>query len=323
MNDKELLEKLSGLKTVKLDSGWKSQARDLLFSQISNSTTSIDGQEEKEETSCFKKIFSFSLQPAAAALGVFAVFALGIFGLQTSRSIKPGNYFYAARVLSDKAQLAVTFDEEKKEKLGVKLASVRAQEITEVLSNTDLSKEENKKKAEKLSDAFKTEINNVKSGLENLNRIKEEKVALAAPVSGGDGVEVKTESAGRDDDNLVYAVDSEREDSGIQIYPSENNESLTATNSQPLNSISEQNQDAADGIVSTDLADEAENSFVANDFAAAKQILEKVNNLIDGANENVSYSGINGLEGEDLATTSVLEVETASSTASGTVEELQ
>jgi hypothetical protein len=323
MNDKELLEKLSELKTVKLDSGWKSRAKDLLFSQISNSATSIDGREEKEEISGFKKIFSFSLQPVAAALGVFAVFALGIFGLQTSRSIKPGNCFYTARVLSDKAQLAMTFDEEKKEKLGVKLASVRAQEITEVLSNTDLSKEENKKKAEKLSDAFKTEINNVKSGLENLNRIKEEKVASVAPVSAGDGVEVETESAGGDDDSLVYAVDSEKENSGIQIYPGENNDNLTATSSQFLNSISEQNQDAADGIVSTDLADEAENSFVANDFAAAKQLLEKVNNLIDGAEENMSDSGTNSSEGDSLATTSASEIKTASSTASGTVEELQ
>jgi hypothetical protein len=319
MNNNELLEKLKKLKEIKLDSGWKGQTREVLFSQVSNSVAILNVPMKKKVSLWLKKVLSFSCQPAAIALGVFAVFAFGIFGAQASRNIKPGNYFYTARILSEKAQLAVTFDEEKKEKLNVKLASTRAKDITDILSNTDLNKEENKKKVEKLAGAFKSEINNVKSGLENLNRIKEEKVAAVSvevekTISNDDAV-VGLGAISKENDGKVYAVESGK---GLEIYsgatvkvpaviiPSEI--STTSTVENLPQATTSQSFDSK--------LNEAENSFVANDFVAAKQILEQVNSLInDMDNKEIKI--------ETPIATSAPVVVSASTTTAGAVKKAE
>ncbi|MFA5248780.1 MAG: DUF5667 domain-containing protein [Patescibacteria group bacterium] len=283
MNNNELLEKLKKLKEIKLDSGWKSRTREVLFSQVSNSVAILDVPMKKRASFWFKKVLSFSCQPAAIALGVFAIFAFGIFGAQASKNIKPDNYFYTARILSEKAQLAVTFDEEKKEKLNVKLASTRAKDITDILSNTDLDKEENKKKVEKLAGAFKSEINNVKSGLENLNRIKEEKVAVASveveKTISKDDVAVGLGSINKEDDSKVYVVEADKGDKGLEIYTGVDvkaPDAIVPATSTVENLPQATTSQSFDSNVAR--LNEVDNSF---DFATAKQILEQVNNLIE------------------------------------------
>lgn len=298
MNDKGLLEKLNKLKEVKLDSDWKCQARDVLFSQISNSVADLDTVVEEKKVFWLSNFLSVSYRPAGFVLGVFALFIFSVIGVQaTAKNVKPGNHLYAARVLSEKAQVAMTFDQEKKEKLNVKLAGARAKEITEVLSNTDLNKEENKKKAEKLSDAFKNEISTVKNGLENLNLLKEDAVVTIASIDETDNI--------ADEEVIVSGGEINKKD-GDQEVDVDNGESNPEVDSESKIDLSEESssteevEDSENISVSLSLdqqatttpksfdskLSEAENSFVAKDFVAAKQILEQVNILIEDINKD-------------------------------------
>ena len=67
------MEKLNKLKELRLDSGWKAETRDVLFSQISNSVDNLATPVEKvfSPAIVFKKIMSFTCQPTAIVAGVF------------------------------------------------------------------------------------------------------------------------------------------------------------------------------------------------------------------------------------------------------------
>ncbi len=172
MNDQELLKKLNNLKEIKPDNNWKRNYRDVLYSQISA------GQPEVEPKSNIRIIWE-SIMPRqilinlakpirlASAVSVL-VLVIGIGGVYASKNSKPGDSLYIAKIISEKAQFAITFDEKDKAKLGIEFAANRAKEMIQVLKDTGQDVTVNSDKLEKLSQSFKKEISQAKNRLSTI-----------------------------------------------------------------------------------------------------------------------------------------------------------
>ncbi len=124
---KDLIQKLSILKELKPDAFWNESNRSLLLLQVKSSGSQV----EKPSgvfgflKNCFLCVWLQSLPTSAVAtfVLVFIFFGTGIFGLQASKDTKPGDSFYVAKRLNEKAQLALSFNDERKARLGLEFAS--------------------------------------------------------------------------------------------------------------------------------------------------------------------------------------------------------
>ena len=153
MNEKELIKQLNSFKDIKPDSQWTSNNREILAHQIGN------GQAEAK-ISWFnasanmlpQKLFKQLSQPVGIVLLIAAiVFGSGIVSLRAARNTKPGDSLYIAKIINEKAQLAITFNEKEKVKLGIEFAGNRAKEITQVLAESESIIQEKEVKVEKLT----------------------------------------------------------------------------------------------------------------------------------------------------------------------------
>lgn len=169
MNDKDLFKKLNNLKTVKPDDNWRKNYREILRSQI------LAGAAVNKTESNLKiiwesimpgKIFIDLAKPVWATTLVSAlILAIGIGGVYFSKNSKPGDSLYIAKIISEQAQQAITFNEKDKAKLGLEFAANRAKEITQVLEESKESADKKGEKVEQLSQNFKKEISQVKTRL--------------------------------------------------------------------------------------------------------------------------------------------------------------
>ena len=190
MNDRELLKKLSNLKTIKPDDNFKKNYRDILRSQI------FAGATVNKPSSNLKIIWQ-SIMPDkilidmakpvwATSLVSVLILMVGIGGVYASKNSKPGDSLYIAKIISEKTQSAITFDEKDKAKLGLEFATNRAKEITQVLEESKESAAKKSEKVEQLSQNFKKEISQVKIRLttvkaaESQNKKEEEPEVFGA-----------------------------------------------------------------------------------------------------------------------------------------------
>ncbi|MBI4779124.1 hypothetical protein HY797_01570 [Candidatus Falkowbacteria bacterium] len=188
MNDKDLLQKLNNLKTVKPDDNFKKNYREVLYSQISA------GAAVNEPESNLKAIWD-SLMPGKIFIDMakpvwltfltsVLILVTGIGGVYVSKNSKPGDSLYIAKIISEKAQLAMTFNEKEKAKLGLEFATNRAKEITQVLEESKESEKKKDEKVEQLSQNFRKEISQVRNRLitikksENQSNKKEEELEV-------------------------------------------------------------------------------------------------------------------------------------------------
>lgn len=196
MEDRELLQKLNNLKTIRPDDNFKKNYREVLYSQISAGVT------ENKSASNLKIIWD-GIMPGKVFLGMIKpvwvtslvsvlILIIGVGGVYASKNSKPGDSLYIAKIISEKAQFAMAFNEKDKAKLGLEFAANRAKEITQVLGE---SKEPEDKKGEtvkQLSQNFKKEISQVKNRLttikqaENKNQKEEEPEVFGANLGKSD-----------------------------------------------------------------------------------------------------------------------------------------
>ncbi|MEA3398676.1 MAG: DUF5667 domain-containing protein, partial [Patescibacteria group bacterium] len=117
-----------------------------------------------ENFSIFKfpvKLFKTIPQPVLAVfLIVLFMLSSGVASIKASQDAKPGDSFYIAKIVSEKTQLALTFDKRKKVQLGIEFAGNRAKELDQVLADENNS--ETQEKVDKLVINFKKEIAGIK-----------------------------------------------------------------------------------------------------------------------------------------------------------------
>jgi hypothetical protein len=154
MTERELLQQLNKLQSVRLSDAVRSNGRGVLLAQIS--------QGEPVATLGFLAkvniLFSRTLQPytIATMIALFLVTS-AFFSWRNTTQAKPGEAFYSAKRLSERAQMFVAFSENARTKLNLEFASNRAMEISQ-LSQDDSARED-------LKNEFKKEIGAIKARL--------------------------------------------------------------------------------------------------------------------------------------------------------------
>jgi hypothetical protein len=307
MTEKELIRKLNILKQVKLETSWKKETRDVLLAQVSNSAA------KEVKIMIWEKVFydlknSVAFVPRAAwgAICFILVLASGGFGVYAANYSKPGDYFYTARILKEKTQIAMTFNKEEKVKLDIKLANTHAKEISEVLS--DPNYRGNEKQAKKLAQNFQDEINTVKEGLSEIGKIQEKNSAggtanVAANSIDNNDAKIGIGDLQKDSDGKVLSADYGKDDKGMQIYISSSSKAtlggkistttivektLTAIASGSASTTITASASSTDSAVMSDkintTLDKATESFNTKDFTGAKDMLEQVSVIIEKIN---------------------------------------
>lgn len=205
MTEKELLSQLHNLKNIQPAAEWKSAGRDLLVSQL------YSGQETEDRgISIFEIAFrkaEWLAQPVGVFLLIFsAVFGSGILSIKAARDTKPGDSLYIAKIISEKTQQAITFDEKEKAKLEIKFASNRADEIAKVMEQDNSEKKDDR--VEKLANDMKKEISSAKTRLEKMNGVKAENSSEENNASSTQVAEAEEQ---------VFSADFAKTKDGMQI----------------------------------------------------------------------------------------------------------
>ncbi len=306
MNERDVLKKINSLKEFKPASEWKATAREDLFLRISNSSQSVKISLWQNIVFETKHVYSYLTQPVFATLGLFALVFASVLGVNATKTTKPGDSFYAARVLSEKARVAVTMDKQAKAKLEMKYASVRAKEITEVLSKQSAQDD----KSKRLTEDLKAEIKTVVAKYDEINN----SVVEGETVARGNG----NTASSVEDDNVaigigrpvaeesqeVFAAGSQKATSGIQI--SQNNVASSVSSkistSSADSSVVEPATPSSDNDLKKNLS-QAVASVETNDYQAAKNILEQIDmdKIIDSIDQSNKKTEVS-------ATTSVTEM---------------
>jgi hypothetical protein len=241
MTNKDLLLQLKTLKNLEINSTWNRNHREILATQISNSRII------KENKFSLRKLFSSigeTIAQPSFVLSSICLIALGAVGVRAAYT-RPGDSFYIAKIISEKTQLAITFDQDKKIKKEINFANNRAQEITQVIASS-----QNETKNTQLKADFKKEIGLVRTKITNISS--------------------QPANQPNEDEVMVYTADSGKDENGIQISePADTQAQATTT---PAIDAPQQ------------LLEEAESLFDNNDYMGAENKLKEVGNIINQEN---------------------------------------
>ncbi|MDD5031778.1 MAG: DUF5667 domain-containing protein [Patescibacteria group bacterium] len=310
MENKELIKKLNSLKSIAPDKEWKERNRGILFSQIS-ATAAISAEETGTIIKFFvlpQRLARFFSTPAWAVFFVCLLVVSGsAFSVRAARLTKPDSSLYIARIISEKAQLAVTFGEEKKAKLSFRFANDHAKDITEILAKTESDDETGKSKTEKLSENFKKEIKVAKTKLKEMGVAEEPK---EEEMEG----EIK-----------VFSANLEKEEKGVQISepqklnPPAGGEAAVGNSKPGDGIIKTEEQEKATNTPAEEISDhpanlgdahkmleEAEELFNEKDYSGTLNKLEEANNIL----ENISSEDKGEVKGANEGATSTEEYKT-------------
>lgn len=288
--EKKLIEQIHNLIDIKPDSQWKETNRNILLSQISNSVIDLNIDHSLIKfTALPQRIIKFISQPVLAALFIIFIIS-GFFSVRIAHNTKPGNSLYIAKVISEKAHLAITFNEEKKNKLSFKIASDHAKEITQVLANPDFNKEDDISKTEKLTQDFKKEIGLAKTRLKeiniasfqseednninNFNSAQEESYVFSANLSRDEnGMQIEEEPSGQDSSIITENINETKIHETSPEEIASTTEDLNIQNSNDLNSAHKR-------------LEEAEEFFDQEDYNNTLSKLEEADAIINNMNDS-------------------------------------
>jgi Domain of unknown function (DUF5667) len=315
MNDQELIKKLNILKEVKLESAWKQETRDVLLAQVSNSVggdVKVGWMEIMAEE--VKSAFSFMPATAWAVICLAIILTGGTFGAIAAKNSKPGDTLYIAKVWKEKIQVAMTFNQEDKAKLNMKLASIHAMEIADELSSPNFNAAGNQKKAQQLAQNFQQEINTVKEQYSEINKLQQNNSAPTAAgktinntssnlAAADDNAEVGIGDVQKASDSKVYTVESGKDAKGMQFFDPNSglknatgtSQTVPKTGTAPTvssNSVAvlASSTPVASSSVTADIntsLDKATQSFDTKDFSVAKDIMDQVGKIIENIDTGV------------------------------------
>jgi hypothetical protein len=291
MKSFDIKKELLNLKSIQPDAEWKISGREILACQIQNSASEELNLTLSAVIAEPRKLIRFVSQPAFAVFSILLVLVAGGGGsIYAANNSKPGDSLYIARIISEQAQLAITFNSEKKEQLGLKFANDRAITITQVLSETN--SDDNHEKVEKLTGDFKKEIGLVRSKI-NIIKNSQNKIANTDSVEPGENKESEE----------VFSANLSKDDRGVQISePNKQAEesksgedlkngqtekvetSIASSSVQEGGKIIESNADASTIVA------EAEKLFDEKNYNGAYDQLQKVDNIIKNGTDNSSDS---------------------------------
>ncbi len=219
------------------------------------------------------------------------ILVVGIGGAYASKNSKPGDSLYIAKIISEKAQLAITFDQKDKARLGVEFATNRTKEITQVLGEAKEPGEQKDKKVQQLSQNFKNEISQVKNRLQAIKALKGEN--QEEPQVFGANLE-------KTDQRMEIAEPAQpevKQENVVAPKPAAGSEAGVNATSTAADSASSQQAGEAGKML-----EEAEKLFDEKNYNGAIDKLEEVNQVINQASRDVETGTVKG-ESETATTT--------------------
>ena len=318
MEEKELLTQLRKLKNIKPDTIWKNNNREILLSQISNGK--VNKSDNFNNINILKdmlprQIMEALSQPVAVVFLIFFfVFGASILSLNASRGTVPGDSFYIAKIISEKARSTFAFSEKEKAKLSIEFASNRTKEITQVLAEFDQSKEEKEAKVEKLAKNFKKEINVVKNRIAKIRKRSEEKIEAREeePTETLDEeIQMFSANLGKDEQGVQISETKQIIDSKDLISEEADVSDVSTTSEDLATSTSLEEREELSEIIDDPqkILEEAEKLFAEEDYNGTLNKLQEVNVIIDQLNANDENKGDVKGESDSKASTTDREID--------------
>ena len=215
---KNLLSQINKLKEVQPDKEWKAQNQEFLRTHLVND---IKPGFFSKLAVWMKSFASASSQPAFALTAFVLILITGItFFNPLLLDAKPNESLYIARIISEKAQVNMTFNKENREKLSAQFATNHAKDITDLMNDPEFHKEEGSEdKIADLSENFNKEINTAKESINNihLNNIDNK-------TDGTSTVEPSNEKNLSDEESIVFSAETRKDDQGLEIDVKDNGE---------------------------------------------------------------------------------------------------
>lgn len=340
MNEKDLLKQLSNLGEVKPDPEFKKMNRDVLLSQLSSS-------EKPETLTAFSWVRSILInmssqtvgrlsQPVIAVL-LISVFVLGggIASMRAAQDTKPGDSLYIAKIVSEKTQIALTFSDKKKAKLGLEFAGNRAKELNQVLAEEDDDTGAKDEVVEKLKSDFRKEISVAKNriakistdakkdeakedvteiGTETVEIVEEEGSMFSANLEKDDkGIQTSEQTTAESEEEPVVEKDVIEEEPVVEKDVVEDSTSTPETVEELATSTVE--AEVEESFDPEQLLEQAEVLLKNEDYDATLSKLDEAGNVIDKVNETGTVKG----ESEEATTTDEVIDESGTSTDKGEV----
>ncbi len=231
MREKEILRQLNKFQNVAPDESWKKSNRELLLSQISNSQAQDVEIGWLNNLKIQLQAFNSAYQPAVAVVLILAfIVSGGTFGLKASQDTKPGDSLYIAKRISEKTQLAFTFNEEKKKQLGIEFMGNRMDELSQVLASAEA--ESQKDEMVQTIDDLKREVSNVKNTSLAVKPAEENSEVI-------EGEEEIVEES-NEEGSMVFTANSNKDEKGIQISASSVSEEKATTTTELMEEAPEE-----------------------------------------------------------------------------------
>jgi hypothetical protein len=285
ITEKELIEQLNKInKEIRLPLDWKKENREILKSQIAATS------EEKTKVffgwAKFINRFKCVSQPVVAVF-LISLFVLGgcVAGLQAAKDAKPGDSLYIAKIINEKAQLALTFDEQKKAELGIKFATNRIEELKQVLAEPEAG-EEKEARVEKLVNDFKKEIKDAKTRIAKISG--QENLPLKKKQGKGRNAKKNTEEIEKEaiEENFqVFSANLSRNNKGIKTSEQEKETDMATKKVSGQKPVKETVTTSTEKIATS--SKKAEDSWAATETqpkASPKDILEQAKELLGREN---------------------------------------
>jgi len=214
---KTIESQLNNLATLAPSVEWKARTRDVLQSQISAGA-------EEERAGFFavvdnlmpawvsaistKPVMVFSMIVLAVVTGAYS-------SVRAARETKPGDSLYIAKIINEKTQQALTFNETDKAKLNLEYATNRAEEIAKVMETPAPQKE---KTIADLSSSLSSELTAAKSRISKMEQSQPVAVVTKPVVSGTN----KDKPVVNNDDKVqVFGANVAKDTTSIQIAEAE------------------------------------------------------------------------------------------------------
>jgi hypothetical protein len=275
MTGKQLIYNLKELKNKETDNDFLKENRELLLTQISNSGAERIGS-FKRFCIAFENLAKASAKPAVAiATFILVLVTAGVFGTSYLESSKPTDPLYIARVLSERAKVNTTFNQEAREKLESKYALSHAEDIVLILSDKDFHSEENSEEIARLSQDFKEEINKASSNISNIEKNNREEVIEnnKSVASKEDNTTKTSEEDNKEgeikNDGVMMIAENNKDENGIEIMTTNNNEE-EISEGEAIELEIAQVEDQLNGTSSEDIFKEITKLFEENKFEEAK-----------------------------------------------------
>lgn len=279
------------MKDVNLDSAWLKGHREVLYTQVENSGA-VELSAWNKMICEVKALAMTASRPAMSIASILLVVAsMGIFSHKLFSNAKPNDSLYIARIISEKAKVNMTFNDNNRSKLEAKFAASHAQDIAAVLADDSIDNDS--ETAKNLSAEFDKEINTVKSSLAKVSPSINASAPTVAKVDDNSQEHINNDSVSPDDQ--VFTADSSKASSGIAIYDNGKDAPVSGTVQAGEKAAVNDNGESADdngtstesgveasasATTTVDVTDEIKQYFNNKDYSGAIDKLKEIEDSI-------------------------------------------